>query len=72
MFTLFAAKATNGDARIVSFEPIPSTYGVLAANCVSAAGGRYSDVFKPSPGAQPRITPLQLGLSDVAADVSAT
>jgi hypothetical protein len=71
MFTLFAAAATRGHARIVSFEPIPSTFAVLAANCASAAAGAFSAVFKPAPGAALDITPLQLGLSDAPANVRA-
>lgn len=70
MFTLFAAKATRGHARILSFEPIPSTHSVLAANCVAAAEGKFDDVFKPAPGAQLRISALRLGLSDGPASVT--
>lgn len=70
MFTLFAAKATKGDARIVSFEPIPSTHAVLAANTSAAAKGDFKEWFGSAKGATLDITPFKLGLSDAPARVT--
>jgi len=69
MFTLFAAQQCRGDARIFSFEPIPTTYSVLRANAEAANRGDYAAQFKPAHGARLAITPLNLGLSDAPADV---
>lgn len=68
MFSLYAAAACQGAARIVSFEPIKPTYDVMAANMRAAAEGRYASVFGGKPGAL-RVEPLNVGLSDKPADV---
>lgn len=48
MFTLFAAKQCQGQATILSFEPIPTTYQVLQANANTANNGGYQIIFNPS------------------------
>lgn len=60
MFTLYAASRCAGNASIYSFEPIPSTYEVLAANANSAMAGEYDTVFKPAKGAKLKITGMHL------------
>jgi hypothetical protein len=69
MFTMFAAKSTGGDARIVSFEPIPSTFAVLSANCAAMARGDFDSWFKPAAGAKLDVRPHNVGLSDADANV---
>lgn len=69
MFTMFAAKSTGGHARIVSFEPIPSTFAVLSANCASMARGDFDSWFKPAAGAKLDVRPHNVGLSDADANV---
>ena len=71
MFTLFAACATKGQARIVSFEPIPSTFAVLEANSKAAAEGRYAKWCDAGAAGASKleITPLNEGLSDKPAEV---
>jgi hypothetical protein len=67
MFSLFAAHACSGDARIVSFEPIPSTHAVLSANA-SAANSRALAAHLGA--GTPRIEALNVGLSDAPAAVT--
>jgi hypothetical protein len=69
MFALYAAQQCAGNATILCFEPMPSTHGVLQKNASAANAGAFSDVFKPAPGSQLRILPLNLGLSDAPATV---
>ena len=60
MFSLFAADRCGGAARIVSFEPIPSTYSVLAANARAASAARADGKLD--------WRALNVGLSDAPAD----
>ena len=69
MFSLYAAARCRGDARIYSFEPIPSTHAVLAANAAAANAGAYAAQFEPAKGATLAIKTFNLGLSDSAASV---
>ena len=39
MFSMWALRECGGDARILSFEPIPTTYGCLAANAKDVGNG---------------------------------
>jgi FkbM family methyltransferase len=66
MFSLYAAMRCKGDATIYSFEPIGSTYNVMAANAAAANRGEYSKWFG---GNNLRIVPLNKGCSDVKAEV---
>ena len=74
MFSLYCAMKARGEARILAFEPIPSTHAVLAANAAAANGGKFNSVFQPSaaaaavPGAL-RIQAFNVGLSDAPASV---
>lgn len=70
MFSLFAAMQCRGDAKIISFEPIPTTHAVLSANATSANKGEYDHIFKARPGAKLDIVPLNVGLSDAPASVT--
>jgi FkbM family methyltransferase len=69
MFSLYAAARCGGDVRIFAFEPIPSTFGVLAANAAAANRGEFGAVFRPFKGAKVAIKAFNCGLSDKAADV---
>ena len=69
MFSLYCALKARGDARILSFEPIPTTYAVLAANAAAANAGKYNAQFAPAKGAKLEITPFNMGLSDSSANV---
>jgi hypothetical protein len=69
MFSLYAAARCSGDARIFAFEPIPSTYGVLAANAAAANRGDFGAVFKPYKGARLAVRAFNVGLSDAPAEV---
>jgi hypothetical protein len=66
LFSLFAAARCRGDATILSFEPIPTTYDVLAANAAAANAGAFNAVFAPAPRASLAILPFNVGLSDAA------
>ena len=65
MFSLFAAAQCGGHARIVSFEPIPSTFSVLAANARAAAAGEFDAVLRRGGGGggELRMEPQNVGLS---------
>lgn len=65
MFSLFAAARCGGAARIIAFEPIPSTHAVLKANADAANAGAHAKVFG---GARVAIEALNVGLSDAPAD----
>lgn len=67
MFSLYAAMRCKGEATIYSFEPIGSTYGVLAANAAAANRGDYRQVFGGH-GAL-KIVALNKGCSDAKAEV---
>ena len=67
MFALFAAQQCRGDARIFCFEPMPTTFGVLEQNALSASAGAYSAQYNPAPEATLSIRPFKLGLSDKGA-----
>ena len=69
MFSLYAAARCGGDVRIFAFEPIPSTFGVLAANAAAANRGEFGAVFRPFKGAKAAIKAFNCGLSDKPADV---
>ncbi len=69
MFTLFAAKECKGEAKILSLEPIPSTFAVMEANARAANEGKFADTFKPRHGAKLEIHPLNLGLNDKPLDL---
>jgi len=60
MFSLFAGEKCGGSARIVSFEPIPTTYSVLQANA-KAANTRSAGSLN--------ITAINAGLSSTPATV---
>jgi hypothetical protein len=64
MFTLWAAKKCRGNARILSFEPIPSTFGVLQANVQDAVNGAFDESFSPRDGASLDISAFNFGVSD--------
>lgn len=64
MFSLYAAARCRGDATIVSFEPIPSTFQVLAANANAANAGAFNAIYKPHKGAKLKILPLNVGVSN--------
>jgi FkbM family methyltransferase len=61
MFSLFAGERCGGDARIVSFEPIPSTHSVLQAN---------AELALARSGGKVRIQALNVGLSSHPAAVT--
>jgi hypothetical protein len=69
MFALYAAKQCAGDATIVCFEPMPTTFSVLKQNALAANEGAFADTFLPVPGAALSIRPFMLGLSDGPAEV---
>lgn len=71
MFSLFAAGACKGAARILSFEPIPSTFVVLAANARAASAGEYAAVLGAVKGQSAlSIEAINVGLSDATAHVT--
>lgn len=61
MFSLFAGERCGGEARIVSFEPIPSTHSVLQAN---------AELALARSGGKVRIQALNVGLSSLPAAVT--
>ena len=61
MFSLFSGERCGGNAHIVSFEPIPTTFSVLEANA-KAASARSGGSLK--------ITALNVGLSAAPASVT--
>jgi len=68
MFSLFAAAQCGGAARVVAFEPIRSTFEVLAANARAASAGAFARAM--GGGAGPLVVEaLNVGLSDAPADV---
>lgn len=69
MFSLYAASACRGSARVVSFEPIPSTHAVLAANARAAAAGEYAAVLGGRAG-QLKMEALNVGLASARADAT--
>ncbi len=67
MFSLYAIARCGGSATVHSFEPIPSTHSVLAANCNSALSGSLDAVLKrDAPKSAPplRWKAHNVGLSD--------
>jgi hypothetical protein len=64
MFSLFAAMRCRGDATILAFEPIPTTYTVLESNAKAANAGAFDFVFRPRRPGSLRILPFNSGLSD--------
>ena len=64
MFTLFAARQCRGEAEIFSFEPIPTTFSVLAANATAANRGDYAAAMNARPGAVLTVHAINHGLSD--------
>ena len=68
MFSLFAAGQCGGSARILSFEPIPSTHAVLAANARAATDGKYKSILGSTPGGGLSIEAMNVGLSDAPGD----
>jgi FkbM family methyltransferase len=76
MFSLFAAAQCGGHARVVSFEPIPTTFSVLAANARAATAGEFDAVLRAgggsggAGGAEGRLVmePQNVGLSSAPAD----
>jgi FkbM family methyltransferase len=69
LFTLFAALQCRGDAEIFAFEPIPTTFSVLAANAAAADRGDYAVAMGAPPGASLTIRAINRGLSDTADEV---
>ena len=70
MFTLAAALRTHGRARILSFEPMPSTFAVLDANVRMLMGGDFDKQLQL--GGAPRaldVRAFNVGLSDAPAKV---
>jgi FkbM family methyltransferase len=63
MFTLLAALRCHGDAEIFAFEPIPTTFSVLAANAAAANRGDYAAAMGGQPGASLTIHAVNSGLS---------
>lgn len=63
MFTLFAAHRCRGEAEIFAFEPIPTTFSVLAANAAAATRGEYAAAMGARPGASLKIHAINCGLS---------
>jgi len=69
MFSLFAARRCRGEAEIFAFEPIPTTFSVLAANAAAANRGDYAGAMGARPGASLTIHPINRGLSDANQEV---
>ncbi|AKK28050.1 FkbM family methyltransferase [Mycobacterium sp. EPa45] len=69
MFTLFAALRCRGEAEVFAFEPIPSTFSVLAANAAAANRGEYAAAMSTRPGASLTVHPINCGLSDTRDEV---
>ncbi|MEZ0359563.1 FkbM family methyltransferase [Mycobacterium sp. SA01] len=63
MFTLFAALRCRGEAEVFAFEPMPTTYSVLAVNAEAANRGEYAAAMGARPGASLMIHPINRGLS---------
>lgn len=70
MFSLFAAARCGGHARVVSFEPIPSTFSVLAANARAAVAGEFDAVLRAGGGGGGPLVmePQNVGLSGAPLD----
>ena len=49
-FTLYAAQRCGGDARIMSVEPIPTTFAVLRDNAAAANTGQMDGVLRGGSG----------------------
>jgi len=69
MFTLFAALKCRGEAEIFAFEPIPTTFSVLAANATAANRGDYAAAMDAQPGASLKIHAINRGLSATREEV---
>lgn len=69
MFTLLAALRCRGEAEIFAFEPIPTTFSVLAANAAAANRGDYAAVLGAQPGASLTIHAVNCGLSATREEV---
>ncbi|MBB3603983.1 FkbM family methyltransferase [Mycolicibacterium sp. BK556] len=69
LFSLFAALRCHGEAEIFAFEPIPTTFSVLAANAAAANRGDYAAAMGARPGASLTIHPINCGLSDARDEV---
>ena len=71
MFSLYAAKMCGGDARIISFEPIPQTFAVLEENARAASAGEMDNVLLGHGVRSGRIRfeAVPVGLSSGPADV---
>ena len=70
MFSLFAAAQCGGHARVVSFEPIPRTFSVLAANAKAAVAGEFDAVLRGGGGGGGPLVmePQNVGLSSAPLD----
>ena len=73
MFTIATALRTHGQARIIAFEPMPSTFAVLSANCAALESGSLDAQLNIPEGTHRSlsVTPLNVGLSDAPATVRA-
>lgn len=63
MFSLFAAAQCRGNAKIVAFEPIESTFDVLRQNAELANKGNFNEVFRPREEGRLEIVPYCCGVS---------
>lgn len=70
MFSLFAAGRCRGHATIYSFEPVPATHAILAANAEMANRGEFDSFFGAQPGSRLTIKAMNYGLSDTVSEVT--